>query len=141
MYISCRYTSLVSLGIWPPHFSLLNGIILKFPHTCGRIHHIFNLIFLYWGYFGELELSFKKFLCCLKCFSFFNLIIFGHLLFQSVLAGILKSLTLYVTSRAFTLSDLVHEQTQSPPVVLRKIKTNAELSFKPKNRNRWIVPN
>ena len=43
--------------------------------------------------------------------------------------------------RAFTLSDLVHEQTESPPVMLRKIKTNAELSFQPKNCDRWIVPN
>ena len=77
----------------------------------------------------------------LKCFSLFNLIIFGYLLFQSVLAGILKSFTLYITPRAFTLSDLVHEQTESPPVMLRKIKTNAELSLKPKNCDRWIVPN
>lgn len=99
-------------------------------------HFQFNffILRLFWGIrviFQKIEIS-----MLFEMFSLFNLIIFGHLLFQSVLAGILKSLTLYITSRAFTLSDLVHEQTESPPGVLRKIKTNAELSFKPKNCNR-----
>lgn len=115
---------LILTHLWknPSHF-LLNFFILRLFLGIRVI-------------FEKIEIS-----MFLKCFSLFNLIIFGYLLFQSVLAGILKSFTLYITPRAFTLSDLVHEQTESPPVMLRKIKTNAELSLKPKNCDRWIVPN
>lgn len=124
-------------------FFLVKGIILKFTHTCGRIHRNFNLtstLRLFLG-IGDYRQKIKNVCDVGKLFSLLNLIIFEHLFFHSVLAGLLKAVTLSMTPRAFALSDLVHQQADSPPVMLRKIKTNAKLPFKAKNCNRWIVPN
>lgn len=86
-------------------FFLVKGIILKFTHTCGRIHRNFNLTFtlrLFLG-IGDYRQKIKNVCDVGKLFSLLNLIIFEHLFFHSVLAGLLKAVTLSMTPKGIRI--------------------------------------
>lgn len=81
---------------WGSRFFLLHGLSFNshIPvEECVPPSISFLYVEVIWG---SLSLSSKRYnsLCCLRLFPLSNLTIFGHLLFFSVLTGILKGLAL-----------------------------------------------